>query len=130
KREVPVTANLEPKALDRSSVSRHAVVAGKATDHRTEPLSLFGNRRVHTLSQFGFDFLKFPVQPFANRLAGHRVHSLAPLLPAYMHESQEVECLPVAPDDAACGYRSQMDRIPRVASFRGAAPDRTCRIAS
>jgi hypothetical protein len=92
-RKVPVTANLEPEALDRSTVGRHAVVAGKAADHRPNPPSLFGNRRMHTLSQFGFDLLKFPTQPLANRLADDRIYAITPLLPANMRESQEVECL-------------------------------------
>ena len=91
-REVPVTANLEPKALDGSAIGWHAVVADKTTDYGAEPLSLVRDGRVHALSEFGFDLLKFPAQPFLNRLADHRVHSVTPLLPADMRESQEVEC--------------------------------------
>src|SRR5215831_7551318 len=37
---------------------------------------------------------------------------------------------PAALDFAGCGFRSQMDRIPKAAFSRGAAPDRTFRIAS
>ena len=92
KREVPVTANLEPKELDRRAVSGDSVVAREATDHRAKPLSLLGNRHVHTLSQFGFDLLKFPAQPLASRLANDRVHAVTSLRPADMRESQEVEC--------------------------------------
>src|SRR2546422_1001388 len=83
-REVPVATNLKPKALDRSAVGGDSVVAREATNHRAKPLSLVGNRHVHTLSQFGFDLLKFPTQPLSNRLANHRVHSVTPLLPADM----------------------------------------------
>src|SRR2546425_10920992 len=93
KREVPVATNLKPKAEDSSAVGVDSVVAREATDHRAKPLSLFGNRRMHALSQFGFDLLKFPAQPLSSRLANHRIHSIAPLLPANMRESQEVECV-------------------------------------
>jgi hypothetical protein len=92
KREVPVSTNLEPKALDSRVVGGNAVVAHEATDYGAKPLSLFGNGRMHTLSQFGFDLLKFPAQPLVYRLADHRVHSVASLRPANVRESQEVEC--------------------------------------
>src|SRR5712671_587554 len=92
KREVPVAANLEPKALDGRTVGGHAVVAREAANHRAQPLSLFGNRRVHPLPEFGFDLLKFPTQPLAHRLTDYRVHSVTPLLPADVREAEKVEC--------------------------------------
>src|SRR5579864_5885182 len=69
KREVPVATDLEPKVLDGPVIGGHSVVAREAANHRTQPSSLYGNRHMHTLSEVGFNLLKFPAQPFANRLA-------------------------------------------------------------
>src|SRR6478735_4056277 len=52
-----------------SKVCRHCMVGKEARDDLLEPLPLFGDRPVHTPSQFPFDLLEF------------RCHAIAPGLP-------------------------------------------------
>ena len=92
-RTIPEMAHLEPKEKQRRSVHGHSVIAEVSTHHRLQPLALFGDGFMHTTLKFDFHRVQLRLQPFADRLPQHRVHSVAPLLHADMREAEKVECL-------------------------------------
>ena len=99
-----------------SKVCRHCMVGKEARDDLLEPLPLFGDRPVHTPSQFPFDLLEF------------RCHAIAPGLPmdqerastcraADQSKAQEVEGLRFAkPALLSLGRRMAANSISRVLS--------------
>src|SRR5712671_4611839 len=95
---VPVTPHLGSKDIERMTVCRHSVIPDVPSHYRAEPGSDFGNRIVHASAQLGFHFFELGSKPLRDRMPNDRVHSIASLDPADMHESEKVECfrLPLA----------------------------------
>src|SRR5437667_320318 len=92
-RAMPEPSHLESKESQRRVVHGHSVIPEVSTHHRLQPFALFGNGFVHPSSKLGFHLVQLRLQPFADRLPQHRVHSVAPLLHADMREAEKVECL-------------------------------------
>ncbi len=92
-RAMPEPSHLESKKSQRWVVHGHSVVPEVSTHHRLQSLALFGDGFMHTTLQLGFHFVQLRLQPFADRLPQHRVHSVAPLLHADMREAEKAECL-------------------------------------
>ena len=53
-RAMPKPADSEPKNPQRRLVHRHSVITDVSTDHRLQPLALFGDGFVHAPLKFGF----------------------------------------------------------------------------
>src|SRR6476620_4846036 len=79
-----------------SKVCRHCMVGKEARDDLLEPLPLFGDRPVHTPSQFPFDLLEF------------RCHAIAPGLP--MDQERSSTCR-AADQSKACQIASKCDPL-------------------
>ena len=92
-RAMPEPSHLESKKSQRRVVHGHSVIPEVSTHHRLQPLALFGDGFVHAPLKFDFHRVQFRLQPFADRLPQHRVHSVAPLLHADMRKAEKVECL-------------------------------------
>jgi hypothetical protein len=92
-RAMPEPSHLESKKSQRRVVHGHSVIPEVSTHHRLQPLALFGDGFVHAPLKLGFHRVQLRLQPFADRLPQHRVHSVAPLLHADMREAEKVECL-------------------------------------
>jgi hypothetical protein len=92
-RAMPETSHLESKKSQRRVVHGHSVIPEVSTHHRLQPLALFWDGFVHAPPKFGFHRVQLRLQPFADRLPQHRVHSVAPLLHADMRKAEKVECL-------------------------------------
>ncbi len=92
-RTMPEPSHLESKKSQRRVVQGHSVIPEVSTHHRLQPLALFRDGFIHTTLKFGFHRVQLRLQPFADRLPQHRVHSVAPLLHADMREAEKVECL-------------------------------------
>ena len=92
-RAMPEPSRLESKKSQRWSVHGHSVIPEVSTHHRLQPFTLFGDGFVHPSLKLGFHLVQLRLQPFADRLPQHRVHSVAPLRHADMREAEEVECL-------------------------------------
>jgi hypothetical protein len=90
---VPEPTDLEPKQPQRRMIHGHPVVAGVSMYHRLQPLAQFGDGFVHAPLELGFHLVQLRLQPLADRLPQHRVHSIASLLHTDMREAQEVERL-------------------------------------
>jgi len=92
KRAMPEPPHLEAKEPQRRLVHGYTVIADVSTHHRLQPLAQCGDGFMHAPPKFGFHRIQFCLQPFANRLPQHRVHSVASLLYADMRKAEEVEC--------------------------------------
>ena len=92
-RAMPIPADSESKKRQRRLVQGHSVVADVSTDHRPQPLALFGDGCVHSSLKFSFHLIQFRLQPFADRPPQHREPSIAPLLRADMRKAEKVERL-------------------------------------
>jgi hypothetical protein len=90
-RAMPEPPRLESKKSQRRSVHGHSVISEVSTHHRLQPFALFGNGLVHPSLKLGFHLVQLRLQPFADRLPQHRVHSVAPLRHEDMREAEEVE---------------------------------------
>src|SRR6201993_3362463 len=75
-----------------SKVCRHCMVGKEARDDLLEPLPLFGDRPVHTPSQFSFDLLEFRLHAIASAVSMDQERSSARLA-ADQSKAQEVEGL-------------------------------------
>src|SRR5467141_886159 len=92
-RTMPEPSHLESKKSQRRVVHGHPIIPEVSTHHRLQPLALFGDGFMHAPLKLGFHRVQLRLQPFADRLPQHRVHSVAPLLHADMREAEKVECL-------------------------------------
>src|SRR5215469_11443719 len=92
KHAMPEPPHLEAKEPQRRLVHGYTVIADVSTHHCLQPLAQCGDRFMHAPPKFGFHRIQFCLQPFANRLPQHRVHSVASLLYADMRKAEEVEC--------------------------------------
>src|SRR5207249_6882621 len=71
----------------------HPVISDVSTHHRLQPLAQFGDGFVHASLKFGFHPVQLCLQPFADRLPQHRIHSIASLLHADVRKAKKVERL-------------------------------------
>jgi len=92
-RTMPEPSHLESKKSQRRVVHGHSVIPEVSTHHRLQPLALFGDGFVHAELKFGFHLIQFRLQPFADRLPQHRIHSVASLLHADVRKAEKVERL-------------------------------------
>src|SRR5467141_4111661 len=92
-RAIPEAPDLEPKEKQRRLVQGHSVVADMSTHHCLQPLTQFRDGSVHASLKFGFHRVQLRLQPLADRLPQHRVHSIASLLHADMRKAKKVERL-------------------------------------
>src|SRR5205085_4178978 len=92
-RTMPEPSHLEAKKSQRRVIHGHSVIPEMPTHHRLQPLALFGDGFVHAPPKLGFHLVQFRLQPFADRLPQYRVHSVAPLLHAYVRKAEKAECL-------------------------------------
>src|SRR6266481_5103053 len=92
-RTMPEPSHLESKKSQRRVVHGHPIIPEVSTHHRLQPLALFGDGFMHAPLKLGFHRVHLRLQPFADRLPQHRVHSVAPLLHADMREEEKTECL-------------------------------------
>src|ERR1700732_4839098 len=92
-RAMPEPSHLESKKSQRRSVHGHAVIPVVSTDHRLQPLALFGDGFVHATPKLGFHLVQLRLPPFADRLPQHRKPPIAPLLHADVRKTEEVERL-------------------------------------
>src|SRR6266478_3398050 len=92
-RTMPEPSHSESKKSQRRVVHGHPIIPEVSTHHRLQPLALFGDGFMHAPLKLGFHRVQLRLQPFADRLPQHRVHSVAPLLHADMREAEKVECL-------------------------------------
>src|SRR5258706_14458988 len=92
-RTMPEPSHLESKKSQRRVVHGHPIIPEVSTHHRLQPLALFGDGFMHAPLKLGFHRVQLRLQPFADRLPQHRVHSVAPLLHADMREAEKAECL-------------------------------------
>src|SRR3989454_10324948 len=92
-RTMPEPAHLEPKHVECRAVHGHTVVPDMSTDNRAQPLAHLGDRVVHASPELGFPLAQLRLQPLTDRLPNHREPSIAPLLPADVRETEEVERL-------------------------------------
>src|SRR5437588_10727541 len=92
-RTMPERSHLEAKKSQRRVIHGHSVIPEMPTHHRLQPLALFGDGFVHAPPKLGFHLVQFRLQPFADRLPQYRVHSVAPLLHAYVRKAEKAECL-------------------------------------
>jgi len=93
-RAIPEAPDLEPKEKQRRLVQGHSVVADMSTHHRLQPLARFRDGSVHASLKFGFHRVQLRLQPLADRLPHHRVHSIASLLHADMRKAKKVDQAP------------------------------------
>jgi len=91
-RAIPEAPDLKPKEKQRRLIQGHSVVTVVSTHHRLQPLTQFGDGSVHASLKFGFHRVQLRLQPLADRLPHHRIHSVASLLHADMRKAKEVEC--------------------------------------
>src|SRR5258706_2544411 len=92
-RTMPEPSHLESKKSQRRVVHGHPIIPEVSTHHRLQPLALVGDGFMHAPLKLGFHRVQLRLQPFADRLPQHRVHSVAPLLHADMREAEKAECL-------------------------------------
>jgi hypothetical protein len=92
-RAMPEPSHLEPKHPQRVLVHGHSVVPDVSTHHRLQPLAQFGDGFVHPSLKFGSHLVQLRLQPFADRLSQHRIHSVASLLHADVRKAEKVERL-------------------------------------
>jgi hypothetical protein len=91
-RAIPEASYLESKEKQRRLVHGYSVVAELSTHHCLQPLTQFRDGSVHAALKFGFHRVQLRLQPFADHLPQHRVHSVASLLHADMRKAKKVEC--------------------------------------
>src|ERR1700745_2875203 len=75
-----------------SKVCRHCMVGKEASDDLLEPLPLFGDRPVHTPSQFSFDLLEFRRHAIASGFPMN-LERFSTCLAADQSKAQEIEGL-------------------------------------
>jgi hypothetical protein len=92
-RAMPEPAYLMPEQMQGRLVHGHAVIPDVSTHHRRQPLALFGNGVMHAPLQLGFHRVELGLQPLANCLPKHGVHSVSPLLHTDVRKAEEVERL-------------------------------------
>src|SRR6266480_2731952 len=92
-RAMPKPSHLKPKDTQCRSIHGHSVILDVSTNHRLQPLALFGNGIMHAPLEFRFHLVQLRLQPFAYRLPQHREHSVASLLRANVRKAEKVERL-------------------------------------
>ena len=92
-RAMPEPAYPVPEQMQSRLVHGHAVIPDVSTYHRRQPLALFGDGVMHAPLQLDFHRIELGLQPLANRLPQHGVHSVVPLLHADVRKAEEVERL-------------------------------------
>src|SRR5467141_1597753 len=90
---MPEPSHLESKKRQRRVVHGHAVIPDVSTHHRLQPLAQFGDGFMHASLKLGFHLVQLRLQPFADCLPQHRIHSLASLLHADVRKAKKVERL-------------------------------------
>src|SRR6267378_3980134 len=92
-RAMPEPSHLESKKRQRRVVHGHAVIPDVSTHHRLQPLAQFGDGFMHASLKLGFHLVQLRLQPFADCLPQHRIHSIASLLHADVRKAKKVERL-------------------------------------
>ena len=92
-RAMPEPSHLEPQYVQRRSVHGHTVISVVSTHHRLQPFTHFGDGVVHSSLKIGFHLVQLRLQPLADRLPQHRIHSIASLLYTDMRKAKKVERL-------------------------------------
>src|SRR5438552_736221 len=89
---VPEPPYLGTEREQRRPVHWHPVILQVPDDDRSQPRPHFGDRPVQASPQLGFHLAQLRLQPLPDRLPDHREPPV-PLLPADVHEADEVERL-------------------------------------
>src|SRR5262245_13272176 len=83
----------QPQPSDLGAERVRSVITDVASDHASEPCTLFGERQVHAPHQLRFHGAKLRLQALADRLPEYRITSVAPLPRTDVREAEKVERL-------------------------------------
>src|SRR5437867_8236802 len=91
----PQPHNLQAEDANARAITGNAVITDMPGNDRTQIGTLFRERQVHALPEFGFHRYQLRVQPGSHRLPPHREPAL-PGLRTTVRETEEVEGLRLA----------------------------------